>query len=61
MDDLAKYSSKKNGDNNELDDFYVDDKFKEVFLDSAYDDCTFIGKFMHLWKWRFCKLQELSF
>lgn len=47
MDNLAKQS---NGDTKEFDkEFYTDDTFNEVFLNSAYDESTFIGKFMHLW------------
>ena len=42
MDDLAKFS---NG-GAEQKSTPADDKFKEVFLDSAYDNSTFIGKFV---------------
>lgn len=48
MDILNNLSNDKNKE-----EIVIDDTFKEVILDSQYDKSTFIGKFMHLWKWRF--------
>lgn len=41
MDDLAKFS---NGTKKE--ETPVDDKFREVFMDSEYDKAGFVGKFV---------------
>lgn len=50
MEDLARQS---NGGAAKPQVREEDDKFKEVFLDSAYDNSNFIGKFVHLWKFRY--------
>jgi hypothetical protein len=45
MDDLAKYSNSEK--NKATNDFFVDDTFKEVFINSKYDESSFLGKFLH--------------
>lgn len=52
MDDIFDLSNSKKPKSDQQDGFYVDDTFNEVFLNSEYDKSTFIGKFIHLWKWR---------